>query len=59
MRTRDKAVPFEGFRGKRSGEAARAASGPNAVTVRAMKSADRKEGKRFRSTKELLKDLGI
>ena len=32
---------------------------PNAVTVRAMKAADRGKGKRHRSADALLKDLGI
>ncbi|HEY4113172.1 MAG TPA: type II toxin-antitoxin system RelB/DinJ family antitoxin [Rhizomicrobium sp.] len=32
---------------------------PNATTVKAMQSADRKQGKRFRSAEALLKDLGI
>ncbi len=32
---------------------------PNATTVRAMKSADAKEGKRFQSTEDLFEDLGI
>lgn len=32
---------------------------PNATTVRAMRSADKKAGKRFRSPKALFKDLGI
>ena len=32
---------------------------PNARTVRAMRSADRKEGKRFRSPKASFDDLGI
>lgn len=32
---------------------------PNATTVKAMKAADRKQGKRFRSTAALFKDLGI
>ena len=32
---------------------------PNATTVKAMRSADKKTGKRFRSTKALFKDLGI
>ncbi len=32
---------------------------PNATTVKAMQTADRKEGKRFRSAEALLKDLGI
>jgi DNA-damage-inducible protein J len=32
---------------------------PNATTVKAMQSADAKEGKRFRSTEELFEDLGI
>ncbi len=42
----EKALPFE-------------VKVPNPVTVRAMKSADRGKGKRFRSAEELLKDLGI
>jgi DNA-damage-inducible protein J len=32
---------------------------PNATTVKAMQSVDRKKGKRFRSTEALFKDLGI
>jgi DNA-damage-inducible protein J len=32
---------------------------PNATTVKAMQSVDRKKGKRFRSTGALFKDLGI
>ena len=32
---------------------------PNPTTVRAMKAADRRKGKRFRSPEALLKDLGI
>ena len=32
---------------------------PNAATVRAMRSADKKEGKRFRSSDELFEDLGV
>ena len=32
---------------------------PNATTVRAMRLADKKKGKRFGSTRELFKDLGI
>jgi len=32
---------------------------PNATTVKAMQSADKKQGKRFRSAKELFEDLGI
>jgi DNA-damage-inducible protein J len=32
---------------------------PNASTVKAMKSTDKKQGKRFRSAKELFEDLGI
>jgi DNA-damage-inducible protein J len=32
---------------------------PNATTVKAMQSADRKQGKRFRSTDALFKDLDI
>lgn len=32
---------------------------PNATTVRAMKSVDKKRGKRFASATELFKDLGI
>ncbi|HKO13985.1 MAG TPA: type II toxin-antitoxin system RelB/DinJ family antitoxin [Acidobacteriaceae bacterium] len=32
---------------------------PNPTTIRAMKSADRGKGKRFRNTEALLKDLGI
>jgi hypothetical protein len=31
----------------------------NATTVKAMQSADRKQGKRFRSAEELFDDLGI
>lgn len=32
---------------------------PNAATVKAMQSADRREGKRFGSTEALFEDLGI
>jgi DNA-damage-inducible protein J len=32
---------------------------PNATTVRAMRMADRKKGKRFRSADAALKDLGL
>lgn len=32
---------------------------PNATTTKAMRSADKKTGKRFRSSKALFKDLGI
>jgi DNA-damage-inducible protein J len=32
---------------------------PNATTVRAMQSADKERGKRFRTAKELFEDLGI
>ncbi len=32
---------------------------PNATTVKAMSSADKKQGKRFRSAKALFEDLGI
>ena len=32
---------------------------PNAATVRAMRSADKKEGKRFRSSDALFEDLGV
>lgn len=32
---------------------------PNATTVRAMRLADKKKGKRFGSARELFKDLGI
>jgi DNA-damage-inducible protein J len=32
---------------------------PNAATVKAMQSADKKQGKRFRSAEALFKDLGI
>ena len=32
---------------------------PNAKTIKAMQSADNKQGKRFRSAKALFKDLGI
>ena len=32
---------------------------PNATTVRAMRAADRKKGKRFRSVEAALKDLGL
>jgi DNA-damage-inducible protein J len=32
---------------------------PNATTVKAMQSADKKRGKRFRSANELFEDLGI
>lgn len=32
---------------------------PNATTVKAMKSADKREGKRLRSAEALFKDLGI
>lgn len=42
----EKALPFE-------------VKVPNATTVKAMRAADRGQGKRFRSAKALLKDLGI
>ena len=32
---------------------------PNATTVKAMRAADKGRGKRFRSARELFKDLGI
>jgi DNA-damage-inducible protein J len=32
---------------------------PNATTIKAMRSADKKQGKRFRSTEALFEDLGI
>jgi antitoxin component of RelBE/YafQ-DinJ toxin-antitoxin module len=32
---------------------------PNTTTVKAMQSADKKRGKRFRSTKELFEELGV
>ncbi len=32
---------------------------PNATTVKAMKSADKKRGKRFRSARQLFEDLGV
>jgi DNA-damage-inducible protein J len=32
---------------------------PNATTVKAMESADKKRGKRFRSAKQLFEDLGV
>ena len=32
---------------------------PNTTTVKAMQAADKKQGKRFRSTKALFEDLGI
>ena len=32
---------------------------PNAATVKAMRAADRREGKRFKTADALLKDLGI
>ncbi len=32
---------------------------PNAVSVKAMRSADRGQGKRYKSTAALIKDLGI
>jgi hypothetical protein len=32
---------------------------PNTTTVKAMLSADKKQGKRFRSAKKLFEDLGI
>lgn len=32
---------------------------PNATSERAMKSADRREGKRFKTVEALLRDLGI
>lgn len=32
---------------------------PNATTIKAMRSADRKEGKRYGSAEELFEDLGI
>lgn len=42
----EKALPFE-------------VRTPNAVTVRAMKAADRGKGKRFKTAEALFKDLGI
>jgi len=42
----EKALPFE-------------VKVPNATTLKAMKAADRGEGKRFKSSSALLKDLGI
>jgi DNA-damage-inducible protein J len=42
----EKALPFE-------------VRAPNATTVRAMRLADKKKGKRFGSTRELFKDLGM
>jgi len=42
----EKALPFE-------------VRAPNAITVKAMRAADKRKGKRFRSTRELFKDLGI
>lgn len=42
----EKALPFE-------------VRTPNAVTVRAMKAADRGKGKRFRTPEEAFKELGI
>jgi DNA-damage-inducible protein J len=42
----EKALPFE-------------VKVPNTTTVKAMKAADRGEGKRFKSASALLKDLGI
>jgi DNA-damage-inducible protein J len=42
----EKALPFE-------------VKVPNATTVKAMKAADRGEGKRFKAANALLKDLGI
>jgi DNA-damage-inducible protein J len=32
---------------------------PNATTIKAMQSADKKQGKRFRSSEALFEDLGI
>jgi len=32
---------------------------PNAVTLKAMQAADKRKGKRFRSARELFRDLGI
>ena len=32
---------------------------PNSVTVKAMRAADKKKGKRFRSAEAVLRDLGI
>jgi DNA-damage-inducible protein J len=32
---------------------------PNATTIKAMRSADKKQGKRFRSAEALFEDLGI
>ena len=32
---------------------------PNATTVKALQSVDKKQGKRFRSTEALFKDLGV
>jgi DNA-damage-inducible protein J len=32
---------------------------PNATTVKAMKAADKKRGKRFRSTEQLFEDIGV
>jgi antitoxin component of RelBE/YafQ-DinJ toxin-antitoxin module len=32
---------------------------PNATTVKAMQSADKKQGKRFRSAKKLFEDLDV
>lgn len=42
----EKALPFE-------------VRAPNATTVKAMQSADKKKGKRFRSAEALFQDLGI
>jgi DNA-damage-inducible protein J len=42
----EKALPFE-------------VRAPNATTVKAMQAADKRKGKRFRSARELFKDLGI
>ncbi len=42
----EKALPFE-------------VRAPNATTEKAMKAADKGKGKRFRSARELFKDLGI
>jgi DNA-damage-inducible protein J len=42
----EKALPFE-------------VKVPNTTTVKAMRAADRGEGKRFKTTKALLEDLGI
>ena len=42
----EKALPFE-------------VKVPNPITVKAMKAADRRQGKRFRTSRALFKDLGI